>query len=123
MGRPKQGGLLDSGRYSHHIQRYMKCFDSSQIQIIYLDEFNKNSEEVLSSLFEFLNVDCSFSVPESSLNLNVATVAKYKIFSRLLTRVIQLPNRKIKKAENQCFSFTRQRPGRSIGKFRELKGC
>jgi len=54
---------LKHGMYYENIKRYLDIFDKNQVKIIIFEEFIRNTEKSLQSLFDFLNID--LSIPEN----------------------------------------------------------
>ena len=54
---------LKHGMYYENVKRYLDIFDKNQVKIIIFEEFIRNTEKSLQSLFDFLNID--LSIPEN----------------------------------------------------------
>ena len=55
--------VMGSAYYYKHLQRWLQVFDRSQLHIILYDDIRTAPEEVLKSLFDFLDVDTAFVPP------------------------------------------------------------
>lgn len=53
----KPFSYIDRGFYSEQIRRFKRFFDDDQMFFIKYDEFKSNQQQVLNSIFEFLNVN------------------------------------------------------------------
>lgn len=71
------------GYYYDSLKRYYDHFPAKNIAIYLYDEFRRDSIGVLSSMFEFLEVDDTF-IPETSYKYNVTGVPKSKVVHSLL---------------------------------------
>lgn len=49
--------------YSHHLQRYFRCFDREKFHVMFLENFQRNPQAEMTSVFQFLGLDSSF-VPQ-----------------------------------------------------------
>jgi len=58
--------LLEPSLYYSHLQRWLDCFDRSQLHIIFYDDIRDRPGEVLMTLFEFLGVDPQFQAPSTT---------------------------------------------------------
>ena len=60
---------LQRGKYVDYLEKYMEHFDRRQIKILVSEEFFNNQKQI-SGLFEFLEIDPSFSPPSISKKVN-----------------------------------------------------
>lgn len=60
---------LRRGKYVGYLEKYMQHFDRSQIKILVSEEFFNNQKEI-SDLFEFLEINPSFSPPSMAKKVN-----------------------------------------------------
>jgi hypothetical protein len=65
-------GLLyrDTARYAEQLERYFRVFGRDRVQVIYYDDFRKNTHREVYKTFEFLGVDPSVSVSMEIMNPN-----------------------------------------------------
>jgi len=98
-GYAQHGGLLDSGLYGFHLNRYLNVFPQNQLHVIFFEEFILDPDKCLKQLFTFLGVDHSFRVPDSSKKLNPAVGSKNLTIAKTITFILRTPSRRVKK----CF--------------------
>jgi hypothetical protein len=67
--------LLEFGRYSEQVARYLGRFPPAQIHISFYEELQQAPESLLSELFSFLGVDPSFA-PDLSFRHTVPRIPK-----------------------------------------------
>lgn len=65
----------DMGFYSTQLKRYFTKFERGQIKVYIYDDFLANPAEILADLFNFLEVDSSFT-PNMSLKYNTSGIPK-----------------------------------------------
>jgi hypothetical protein len=65
-------GLIyrETAKYAEQLERYFKMFGRDRVQIIYYDDFRKNTHREIYRTFEFLGVDPSVSVSMEIMNPN-----------------------------------------------------
>jgi len=56
--------ILSRSMYLEQIERYLKCFDRSQIKFVLFEEFIENKKEVFESVCEFLDLGKDWITPE-----------------------------------------------------------
>ncbi len=100
-GEPIEGGLLDVGRYSHHISRFLQEFPLSQIKVLTLESLVTRERENMTEVFEFLNVDPELGNPEGAAKLNAATVPLIPVLAEFITQTARLPDRRTKRLLRQ----------------------
>lgn len=64
------------GKYYKQLKRYFDEFPADQILICWYEEYRRDPETVLRTIYRFLGVDDNFS-PDTSEKLNTAGVPKY----------------------------------------------
>jgi hypothetical protein len=80
-----------AGFYYEQLIRYYNCFENEQILVIIYDEFIKNSNHVMSTIFEFLQVSKGFS-PDMSFKPNVSGIPKYRTLQYLMYLLFEKNN-------------------------------
>lgn len=73
------------GFYYVQLKRYFDKFDSSQIKVYLYEDLSDRPMEVLQSIFQFLEVDESFT-PDISTRHNISGMPKNKILHTFLTK-------------------------------------
>lgn len=76
---------IRSGFYYEQLKRYFERFDRSQIKIFLYEDLSKNRLNTLQNLFQFLEVDPTFT-PDMSIRRNVTGVPKNKNLHRFLSQ-------------------------------------
>ena len=66
---------LEKGFYHKQLKRYYDVFPKEQIKIILFEDMIKSPEKITREIFEFLNIDSSFT-PNTSKKANVSGVPK-----------------------------------------------
>lgn len=74
----------NAGLYCQLLARYYERFDREKIKIFLYEDYLSNSSRVLSSIFEFLDVDSTF-VPNSSTRYNASGIPKNPLVHKLLS--------------------------------------
>ncbi|MFY9226977.1 MAG: sulfotransferase domain-containing protein [Blastocatellia bacterium] len=77
----------ERGYYFAHLQNYYKFFPKEQIKVCLYDDLRQNPRELLRDIFQFLEVDDSFTV-----NFEQIYNATRKVRSKLLYRFLTQPN-------------------------------
>lgn len=75
---------LQPGFYAKNLEMYYERFSTGQIKLIFLEDLNSNFDETMKNLFEFLQVDKSFSISDKN-EMNFYSNKKY---FRILQNVI-----------------------------------
>lgn len=63
------------GQYYEQIKRYLDAFGEQQVKILFYDDIVKDMDKVIKELYEFLNVDSSFT-PDTQQQYNVHSSPK-----------------------------------------------
>ena len=71
------------GFYAQQLQRYYQYFKREQIKIYLYEEFNLNPQIVLQDIYQFLNIDDTFT-PEVFARHNISGIAKNQSLDRFL---------------------------------------
>lgn len=66
---------LELGLYSIQVQRYLDTFEEKNLKIVMFEEFIKDQNNMMASLFKFLNVDSRYS-PQFLIKYNPSVVPK-----------------------------------------------
>ena len=64
------------GRYYEQVKRYLDMFPRGQVMICYYEEYRKDADGVMRSIYEFLGVDPSFE-PDTEKKLNTSSVPRH----------------------------------------------
>lgn len=72
------------GLYSNQLERYLSLFDPSQIKVCLYDDFTCDPELFLMEMFDFLEVEQSFS-PDLSIRYNVSGIPKSHLIHQLMS--------------------------------------
>ena len=75
---------IDYGFYYRHIPRYYEKFAPNQVKICLYDDLQADPQELLRSIFQFLEVDESF-VPDVSVNYNTSGVPRSRLYYSWIT--------------------------------------
>lgn len=76
--------LVEEGFYYDHLLRYYEHFPKERILILLYDDLADNSDGLLRSVYEYLDVDASFTSPVIEQKINKATQQKRYAKSRPL---------------------------------------
>ena len=71
------------GFYYEQLQRYLDRFEPSQLKVYLYEDLSNHPLNLLQDLFQFLNVDDSFT-PDISIRYNATGVPKNKLLSSLI---------------------------------------
>ncbi|MFB6347291.1 MAG: sulfotransferase [bacterium] len=88
---------LEMGYYHQQIQRYLDCFDDSQLKIIQFQNLTERPAQIAESIFQFLKLE-QFT-PESEVKKNRSKIPRYygltKLFESLgkLSIADYIPNK------------------------------
>jgi hypothetical protein len=74
--------ILDPGFYSKHITRYQDVFDKEHLKIIICEDYIKNTERVIGSVLDFLELDKKIELRDQKKG--AYRVPKNKITGRVL---------------------------------------
>jgi len=74
--------ILDPGFYSKHITRYQDVFDKEHLKIIIFEDYIKNTERVIESVLDFLELDKKIELRDQKKG--AYRVPKNKITGRVL---------------------------------------
>lgn len=85
-----------SGLYTDHLLRYIELFGKDQLLIVFAEDLARQPNESLTKVFQFLNIESSFTPPQSTLNLNKASQSIFPSMSLGLRQFRMLPNRRTK---------------------------
>jgi len=75
---------VEKGLYEEQLKRYLQYFSKDQLHIIVLEEFKKNSDEVLKKLYQFVGVDETFVPDNLKEKSNAAKAIKSPFVSKLM---------------------------------------
>ena len=82
-------GLLwhyqSKGFYAEQLQRYFSLFDKEQIRIYLYEDWNNNPGSLLQDMFQFLEVDASFT-PNTDSRHNTSGIPQNKIVKTLVQK-------------------------------------
>ncbi|MGB3757878.1 MAG: sulfotransferase [Rivularia sp. (in: cyanobacteria)] len=79
------------GFYYEQLKRYFDIFDEKQIQVYLYEDFETNPLQVLQNIFQFLEVDETFT-PDISTRHNTSGIYRNKFLYALLYRLFTKPN-------------------------------
>ncbi|MEO2019723.1 MAG: sulfotransferase domain-containing protein [Fuerstiella sp.] len=68
--------LVYANQYSRHVQRWFRCFPSSQVKIIVFEAWTKDPTATYFDLCGFLNISVDYPVPEFAVHNSALTVAR-----------------------------------------------
>lgn len=89
-GPPAGPFTLDLGRYTGHVERYLRAFGEERVKIILYDDFSKDTEAVYKDVLSFLDVDPSFTPSLEVINSN------RHVRNVLLHRIVRTPSTPIR---------------------------
>lgn len=81
----------DMGFYSVQLHRYFEYFDQRQLRIYLYEDLVEKPVDLLKDIFQFLNVDDSFT-PEVLTRLNISGTPKYSFIEMLLSDTNNVKN-------------------------------
>jgi hypothetical protein len=95
---------LSIGLYYEQVKRYLDVFPKEQILICWYDEYKKDADKVVKTLFRFLEVDENFKV-DTSTKLNEAGVPKFRQLNYLINQlgVVSWAKRKLPRGWREPF--------------------
>ncbi len=79
------------GYYFQQLSRYFNLFNKNQIKIILYDDLIQHQKNVISNIFQFLEVDNGF-LPVSNVHYNVSGKQKNSILFFLINQLLNKPN-------------------------------
>lgn len=68
----KNPGLLESGCYYKHLERYYHYFNRDQVLVMLFDDIKENPLKFIRNVYAFLKVDEMFSPPSLEKKVNIA---------------------------------------------------
>lgn len=74
----RRDDLVQEGFFFRGLSRYYELFPKENIKVYLYEDLKKSQEEVVKSMFEFLNVDGSFT-PDMSVQFNQSGIIKNKL--------------------------------------------
>lgn len=84
------------GEYGRILEKYLQYFPKEQIKIVFFEEFQKNTTDIMKQIFEFLGVQSDFNSELFSKRQNVGGEVKSKLLLKLQNWLKS--NKKTKKA-------------------------
>ncbi len=87
--------ILLWGRYKMHMKHYLEHFTSDQIHIIVFDDLKSNPEMLLKGVYQFLEIDATFTPTSLHKRINAARIPRFGIFDRW----IRLITRRLRKTQ------------------------
>ena len=88
-----QPDIIEHGRYSVQIQRYLDLYQINQLLILIYDDLKKNPKNFISEIYRFLEVDETYSPSYLNKKVNVSRAPK----SILLEKGMTLTSRVLRK--------------------------
>jgi hypothetical protein len=79
----KRNDLIKEGFYFKNLARYFELFPRENIRIYLYDEFQNNSGNIISEIYEFLGVDKNFK-PDQSVRYNQSGFVKNKALNKII---------------------------------------
>lgn len=83
----KKVNILEAGQYSIILKEYFNLFPSDNIFIEFSENISQNPERVMKRLFNFLNVDSSFSSKIFEQKFHQGGKIKYKFLDNLINSI------------------------------------
>lgn len=77
--------LVKEGYYGRNLNMYLEYFDKSQLKVVLYEDYRKNPQEIISSIYRFIEVDESFYT-DISIKHNQSGLAKNKMIDKILGR-------------------------------------
>lgn len=90
LGGDKSEYPIHYSRYFTHIQRYLALFPREQIQVVVMEDMQRDPVQTLCKLFAFVGVDERFQVDFQGAR-NTAKVPRNPALQRTLTRIQATP--------------------------------
>lgn len=75
------------GEYKTHLEHYKKLFPKERLKILFFDDIKINPSEVLTDVFEYLNVDTKFRPALFDKKINPARLPKNVSSDRMARRI------------------------------------
>lgn len=94
--------LVKEGYYGKNLQRFYDIFEDNQIKVILFEDFRSSPQEVMSSLYSFINVDLNFT-PDMTIEYNQSGFVKNRKIDWLLGRK-GIINRSLKKVNSKFYA-------------------
>jgi len=96
------------GAYYQQVQRYLTQFGNTQVHMIFYSDFKNNTSDVMSKLFDFLNINdfkINFSIENSFLspsNAFIKLLYQQNTLRKCFKKI--LPKQILMSIKNKCFS-------------------
>jgi hypothetical protein len=107
------------GFYSQQLERFFNLFDRRQIKIYLYEEFDKQPQQVLRDIYQFLGVDQDF-VAEVGVRYNASGVPRIKLVHSFLTKLQKVTQKELNEisAGSKSLSRNTSPDSSSTGKFK-----
>jgi hypothetical protein len=81
-GMCQKNGLLERGLYYEQVKRYLETFGSNQVGIWFAEDMQKNPNETIKQIFNFLGINAK--MPDTSHKYNKYQIPRSRIFYYVL---------------------------------------
>ncbi len=79
----QRNDLVKEGYYYQNLSRYFELFPAENIRVYLYDEFQNNSEKIMTEIYAFLDVDTNFK-PDQSVRYNQSGFVKNKSLNKVI---------------------------------------
>ncbi len=100
--------LVKEGYYGKNLQRFYDRFEYNQIKVVLYEDFRSSPQKVISSLYEFIEVEQGF-VPDMSIEYNQSGFVKNRNVDWFLGRNGRI-NRLLKKVNLKYYNKLKSNP-------------
>lgn len=83
FGKTRQLVYQYQGFYYQHLQRYFQQFSKEQIRVYLYEDLQKNIQQLLKSIFEFIEVEASF-IPDTSIRHQSTGFPKNRVLQNII---------------------------------------
>lgn len=87
-GWPMLFHYVNAGFYHQQLIRYFETFDREQMKVIIYDDFIEKPRQVIHDLFQFLDIDQSFT-PDMTTKPNVSGYPKNKFIDQIYKKIFR----------------------------------
>lgn len=80
--------IVDVGRYALHIPKWLDTFKADRVMFVLLDDIDVRPDSVLTSVYDFLGVECLPMSHEGNEKINAATMPRFPWLARVSSRLV-----------------------------------
>jgi len=80
--------IVEVGRYARHIPKWLDAFRGDRVQFVLLDDIDTHPENVLMSIYDFLNVEYLPMPKKGNERINAATMPRFPWLACVSARLV-----------------------------------